>query len=128
MKKTLARILLILGYCIPFVFLAMNEDATTGTLWFYLIMVFGFGILCYSSLKIRSVSVIIAGNVLSFISSCIFAYAFQTEKWEYYFKPFVPNQLIIFETIIAFAIQLIFTICFIKKKQADKTNNNIKKA
>ncbi len=122
MKKILTRILLILGYCIPFVFLAMNEDATTGTLWFYLIMVFGFGILCYSGIRIRSVPIIIIGNIFSFISSCIFALAFQTEKWEYYFKPFLPNQLIIFETIIAFAIQLIFTIHFTKKKQSDKTN------
>ena len=44
-KKPLIRVLLLLGYCIPFVFLAMNEDAITGTLWFYLVMILGFGAL-----------------------------------------------------------------------------------
>ena len=110
MKKILIKIILLLGYCIPFVFLAMNEDAVTGTLWFYLIMILSFGALCYLSVKTKNEWVVIAGNILSFASSCVFAWFLKTEKWEYYFKPFLPNQLIIFETVIVFAIQIIFII------------------
>ena len=110
MIKNISKVMLVLGYCMPFVFLAMNEDATKGTLWFYLIMIAGFSILCFCSIKINTPWIVVVGNILSFVSSCIFAWIFQTEKWEYYFKPFLPNQLIIFETVIAFLIQFMFVI------------------
>lgn len=121
MKKALTRILLILGYCVPFVFLGMNEDATTGTLWFYLVMILGFGALCYYSVKTKNTFIIVLGNILSFISSCSFAWIFQTEKWEYYFKPFLPNQLIVFEAVIVFVIQIIIAICLRKKYKEGET-------
>lgn len=117
MKKLITRISLISGYCIPFVFLAMNEDAVTGTLWFYLVMILGFGALCYSCVKTKNTIIVVLGNLLSFVSSCIFAWFFQTEKWEYYFKPFLPNQLIVFETVIAFAIQIIVVLCLVKRNR-----------
>lgn len=118
MIKTLIKILIILGYCTPFVFLAMNEDATAGTLWFYLVMIIGFSLLCYGCNKTKNYWIVVLGNILSFVSSCIFALYFHTEKWEYYFKPFLPNQLIIFETIFVFAIQIAFVIhCARKAKQ-----------
>ena len=117
MKKLITRISLISGYCIPFVFLAMNEDAVTGTLWFYLVMILGFGALCYSCVKTKNTIIVVLGNLVSFVSSCIFAWFFQTEKWEYYFKPFLPNQLIIFETVIAFAIQIIVVLCLVKRNR-----------
>ena len=110
MKKNVFRIMLLLCYCIPFVFLAMSEDATTGTLWFYLIMILGFTALCYTCIKPKNYSIVIVGNIASFISSCIFALNFHTDKWEYYFKPFLPHQLIIFETVIAIIIQIGFVI------------------
>ena len=115
--KSFDRIILLFLYCTPFVFLAMNEDATVGSLWFYLVMIIGFGILCYASLLAKSSWIVFVGNILSFISSCIFAWYFQTPKWEYYFKPFLPNTLIIFETVIAFLIQIAFVIHYARKKQ-----------
>ena len=121
MKTNFIRALLLLGYCVPFVFLAMNEDATVGTLWFYLIMIIGFGALCYGSAKTKNSWIVVIGNILSFASSCIFAWNFQTPKWEYYFKPFLPNTLIIFETVIVFAIQIIIAIRLRKKyKESEK--------
>lgn len=119
MKNFLTKILLMLLYCIPFVFLAMNEDATLGTLWFYLIMIIGFGVLCYASVKTKNLWIIVVGNIASFASSSLFAWNFQTEKWEYYFKPFLPNQLIIFETIIAFVIQAVI-VCAIRRREISK--------
>ena len=119
MKNAIVKTSLILGYCIPFVFLAMNEDATTGTLWFYLIMIVGFSALCFGSIKTKNPWIVVLGNILSFASSCVFAWNFQTPKWEYYFKPFLPNQLIIFETILAFLIQIIFVINY-KRKESER--------
>ena len=121
MKKNFIRVLLLLGYCVPFVFLAMNEDATVGTLWFYLIMIIGFGILSYASAKTKNSWIVVIGNILSFTSSCIFAWNFQTPKWEYYFKPFLPNQLIIFETVIALVIQIVISISIVRKNKGVET-------
>lgn len=114
MKKSIAKIVFLIGYCVPFVFLAMNEDVMVGTLWFYMIMIIGFGALCYGSVKIKSPWLVVVGNVLSFTSSCIFTYFFSTEKWGWYFKPFTPYQAIIFETTFAFLIQFIFV--YLNKK------------
>ena len=110
------KILLILAYCVPFVFLAMNEDALYGSLWFYLVMILGFCTLSYVCAKTENKWIIAVGNILSFASSCIFAWILKTEKWEYYFKPFLPNQLIIFETVIASLVQLIIAVNVTAKK------------
>lgn len=115
MKKNILKTILLLFYCTPFVFLAMNEDVTVGTLWFYLFMIIGFGALCYGCVKTKGSWIVVIGNILSFASSCIFAWNLQTPKWEYYFKPFLPNQLIIFETVIAFLIQIAFVIHYTRK-------------
>ena len=120
--KSFDRIILLFLYCTPFVFLAMNEDATVGSLWFYLVMIIGFGILCYASLLAKSSWIVVVGNILSFISSCIFAWNFQTPKWEYYFKPFLPNTLIVFETVIAFLIQIAFVIQYARKNNGGAKN------
>ncbi len=117
MKNNLIRAILLLFYCIPFVFLAMNEDAATGTLWFYIIMTAGFVTLCYGSIKSKNSWIVTAGNILSFISSCIFTFFFKSEKWDWYFKPFTPYQIIIFETLLAFAIQIIFIMYNARKKE-----------
>ena len=111
------KILLLSGYCIPFVSLAMNEDATIGTLWYYLIMIIGFCVLCYASAKSKNTWIVFVGNVLSFASSCIFAWMFQTPNWEYYFKPFHSNQLIVFETVVVFVVQIIIVNCVTKGKK-----------
>ncbi len=119
MKKALIRMLQVLLYCIPFVFLAMNEDASAGTLWFYLIMIIGFTTLCVCSVRAKTPWMVAVGNILSFVSSCIFVCFFQTKKWGWYFKPFTPYQFVIFETMIAFVIQIIITACLVKKYRED---------
>ena len=119
MVKSCDRIMLLFIYCTPFVFLAMNEDATVGTLWFYLVMIIGFGILSYASVLAKSLWIVVVGNILSFVSTCIFAWNFHPQKWEYYFKPFTPNTLIILESVIAFLIQIAFVIHYSRKNNGD---------
>ena len=113
MKNKITKILLSLLYGVPFVFLAMNEDALYGTCWFYLVMIVGMLFLSFLCAKTKNILVLFIGNAISFVSSCIFAWNFQTPKWEYYFKPFLPNQLIIFETVVAIVVQGIVALCVI---------------
>lgn len=120
MKKNIIKGILISGYCIPFVFLAMNEDVTSGTLWFYLIMIAGLSTLCFGSIKSKNSWLVVFGNTLSFVSTCVFGLLFRTEKWKYYFKPFLPNQLIIFETILVLFIQMVFVIYYERKENGRK--------
>ena len=118
MKKSIIRTILLLCYCIPFVFLAMNEDVISGTLWFYLVMIVGLGALCIVSVKSNNSWIVIVGNILSVASSCIFTYFFRNEKWGWYFKPFTPYQCIIFEAVFAFVIQMV--IFFMLKEKKNK--------
>ena len=117
MVKSFDRIMLLLIYCTPFVFLAMNEDATVGTLWFYLIMILGFGALCYGSIKSKNLWIVVVGNILNYISSSIFTWNFQTEKWGWYFKPFTPYQFVLFEMIFVFVVQIVIVIYSVRKQR-----------
>ena len=72
MKKAwVVKILMLITYCVPFAFLAVNGDATSGTMLFYGIMVAGFVLLFCSALKTNNVAVLYLGNLLSFASSYI---------------------------------------------------------
>lgn len=115
MKKAFLKGILLLGYLIPFVFLAMREDANYGSMWSYLILIAGFCVLCFGCIRIKGIWILICGNFISFVSSCFCTYFNMTEKWNWYFKPFTPYQLILFETILLFVVQVVIAKHFIKK-------------
>ncbi len=121
MKKRLLNILFLISYAVPYAFLSMNEDATKGTLWFYLIMIISFGLLCFFSLKRKQYTIILIGNIFSFITSFACVKLFQTEKWDWYFEPFYGETMLIFITVIAFSIQIIWMMTHYKKQK----NKNI---
>ena len=59
MKKIwIIRVLLLFAYCIPFAFLSVNGDATSGTMLFYGVMIVGFAILCFEALKTNNVAIL----------------------------------------------------------------------
>ena len=97
-----------LGYCVPYIFLAMNEDAVRGTLWFYLITIAAFSLLTAAAVKCRGITALICGNAVSCLLSLAFAALFQTEKWLWYFKPFGPYSLIIALSAVMLLLQLIY--------------------
>ncbi len=115
-KKIITRIILIVAYCIPFVFLALHGDATSGTMSFYAIMVLGFAILCWFALKTDNVSIIVVGNILSTISSYLFWTNSRLGPMEWYFKPLTAHSMLVAISVIAFACQMIAVI--IHKKQS----------
>lgn len=118
MKNWIIRILLLAGFCVPYAFLAMNGDATFGTMMFYGIMVVCLWLLCWVSVRTENRPIIIIGNILSTFISYLFLTMFQTEMWQWYFKPFSPRSLLITISVIALVIQLIFA--YSHKKARDR--------
>ncbi len=108
MKNLLIKIALIVFYSVPYVFLAMNDDAVNGTMWFYGNMIIALALLTFISKKTHNKMIVVIGNICSFVTSFIFMFHFRTEKWEWYFKPLADTQLLIIVSVISFAIQSIF--------------------
>lgn len=107
MNKKLIKFLMLMAYCIPYGYLAMNGDATSGTMIFYGFMIAGFGILCGTAIRTNNTIILIIGNILSFISSYFFILRkLQSEVWSWYFKPFTPMGLLVLITIVSFIIQI----------------------
>lgn len=117
MNKKLKRVLMLLAYCVPYGYLAMKGDATSGTMIFYGFMIVGFGILCRTAIRTNNTIVLIIGNALSFISSYLFTLKNLPEEWSWYFKPFTPMSLLLLITIISFIIQILIIFRFNKIKK-----------
>ena len=117
MKKiTLIRILLLIAYCVPFAFLSVNGDATSGTMLFYGVMIVGFAFLCWGAIKTNNVAIIYIGNMISFASSYGVAKLSWLEPMGHYFKPFTSYGLIIAISIVATLIQTIIVLIYARKK------------
>ena len=117
MKKTwIIRALLLITYCVPFAFLAVNGDATSGTMLFYGIMIGGYVLLCWGALKTHNVAVIYIGNALSFASSYAVAKLFGMELMGYYFKPFTSYGLIVAISLVAIIIHTAVVLVYRAKK------------
>lgn len=119
--KIKKMILLLIGYCVPFSFLAMYGDVTFGSMWLYVLLVLGYGLLCWLSIRFRSLSTLLLGNVISGGISAGCVAAFQTEKWSWYFKPFTPMTMVILISVVAFVVQLTIWLA-INRKQLPKTS------
>ena len=117
MKKTWTiRALLLIAYCIPFAFLSVNGDATSGTMLFYGVMIAGFALLCWGALKTNNVAVLYIGNVLSFASSYTVARLSGLEPMGHYFKPFTSYDLIITISVAVIIVHTIIVLIYRAKK------------
>ena len=124
MNKKLIKFLMLMAYCIPYGYLAINGDATSGTMIFYGFMIIGFGILCGTAIRTHNTIILIAGNILSFISSYLFTLRNLPEEWGRYFKPFTPVGLLVLITIISFIIQ-IASIIIVKARKTSTNSDNV---
>ena len=107
MNKKLIKFLMLMAYCIPYGYLAINGDATSGTMIFYGFMIIGFGILCRTAIITHNIIILIIGNILSFVSSYfLILRKLPSEEWRWYFKPFTSVGLLVLITIIFFIIQI----------------------
>lgn len=110
MNKWLKKGVLIVGYCVPFAFIATYGDAVYHTMALYALMVGGYSGLCYVAVKSKQMDVIIVGNILSSLSSYYCSRQFYINDWNGYFKPFTPSGLIIIISGSVMIIQLIVGI------------------
>ena len=116
-KNGLVRILLLIGYCVPYALLSINGDATSGTMLFYGVMVVAFALLCWGSIKTNNMAIVFIGNALSFVSSYIIAMFGDLEAMAWYFKPFTTQSLLIVISIVATVIQaIVIVVCKAKKR------------
>lgn len=114
-KDWVIRILLLLGYCIPFAFLSVNGDGASKTMVFYGLMILGFVLLCWGALKTNNIVSIYIGNILSFISSYGFAKISGMESMGCYFKPFTSYSLMVTISIVVLVIHIILILIYKRK-------------
>ena len=118
MKKAwIIRVLMLIAYCVPFAFLSVNGDATSGTMLFYGVMVAGFVLLLCGALKTNNIAILYLGNLLSFASSYTVAKLSGLEPMGHYFKPFTSHSLIVTISITAIIVQTIIVLIYAKKKR-----------
>lgn len=117
-KAWIIRVLLLLAYCIPFAFLSVNGNATSGTMLFSGVMIAGFVLLCWGALKTNNVAVLYSGNVLSFVSSYAVAKLSGLEPMGHYFKPFTSCSLIVAISVVVLIVHTIIVLIYRAKKRA----------
>lgn len=116
MKRTGAiRFLLLLLYCIPFAFLSVYGDATSGTMMFYVVMLVGFALLCWGALRTKNIPIIFIGNIASYVFSCIAAKLSSLGPMGEYFKPFTSQSLIILLSVVCIFVHIIIVWLYTKK-------------
>ena len=111
------RIFLLIAYCTPFAFLAVNGDAVFGTMLFYVIMIVSFSLLCWAILKTNRIYFLYVGNLLSFASSYIIAKLSGLESMGDYFKPFTVYSLIVAISIICMFVHTMVVLIYMSKKR-----------
>lgn len=122
MKKNsfLLKILLLAVYCIPYSFLSVNGDGTSGTMLFYGVMIAAFVMLCILSIKTHNVGIIVIGSILSGVSSYMTASLSGLEPMGHYFKPFTSHGLITMVSIIALVVQTAIALVYLLKQRKAK--------
>ena len=117
-NQWLIRICLLIAYCVPFSFLCVNGDASSGTMVYYGVMIAGFALLCWSVLKTHNVPVLYVGNALSLISSFTVAKLTGLDRMGYYFKPFTAYSLMLTISVVAVIVQTVIVVYYARGKRS----------
>lgn len=87
-KRRMISILVLVAYCIPYVFLGMYGDAMHHSMWLYGLMVVAMLGLSWYCGKSKRILVALRGNLLSLLISYLLTKVFFGEDWGYFFKAF----------------------------------------
>lgn len=109
------KLLILLGYSVPYAFLLMYGDAKFHTMWLYLPMFVGMPLLSLFAVKTNHIFTLLLGNVWSLFSSYLFIMQYQTERWVWYFKPFSMFGFLKAVSVLALGAQFIL-ICILRKR------------
>lgn len=105
MDEKKSKIFLLMGYCIPYVFLCLYGDAVWGTGLIYGVAAAVVVLLCLFACKTQNIKLVVVGNIISFAVSELCVILFALEKLNYYFKPFSVHMLVCICSVIAILIQ-----------------------
>lgn len=105
MDEKKSRLILLIGYCVPYIFLCLYGDAVWGTGIIYGVAVAALVALCFLACKTGNIKTVVLGNVFSFLTSQICAMLLGLEALNRYFEPFNAQILICICSVIAILIQ-----------------------
>ena len=108
---------MLITYCVPFSFLCVYGDASSGTMMYYGIMIAGFALLCWGVLKTHNVPVLYIGNTLSLASSYAVAKLTGLDPMGYYFKPFTAYSLMVTISVVALLAQIVIVVSHVRRKR-----------
>ncbi|MBQ4579636.1 MAG: hypothetical protein IJA83_03160 [Clostridia bacterium] len=108
---------ILLGYGVPYAFLALWGDAAHGTMLLYLLMAAAFFLLCNAAVKQRNLPVILCGNLVSTALSCLCMVLFGPQDMGAYFKPFTGWSLLLIVSALAVGVQMIYARHRIRRHQ-----------
>lgn len=111
------RWILLAGYCIPYVYLAIWNDAVYGSILLYVVMAAAFLLLCRAAIKAHSLPVVLSGNLLSLVVSSLCLAVFGLHGVDVYFKPFTPWSLLLVISVVATSGQVLYCWRVLKKHE-----------
>lgn len=115
MRKTVIGILIVCLYCFPFVYFSMHQDFANRSMLGYLIMIVATSLLAFLGKLFSNSTFLIIGNILSIIISFYFISEMTgNERWDSYFKPLAPYQLLFLVSFLNLIPQF-FTIKLAKR-------------
>lgn len=109
MLKKLTHLLPLAIYCVPFAYIGMWGDAEKDTIVFHIIWILGLFYVCkWLREEWGRLSVLLAGNAVSLLVSCVFVFLFATEEWSRYFKPLSALGMACVGSLVVTAVQVIW--------------------
>lgn len=87
-KRAMISSVILIAYCVPYVFLGMYADAIHSSMLLYGFMIAAMLALGWYCGKTRRIPIALLGNLLSFLSSCLLTQMCFGDAWDYYFKAF----------------------------------------
>ncbi len=107
--------MILLVYCIPYVFLGMYVDFIFGRVLMYILALAIMTALSIYCKKTSRIFIAIGGNALTFLTSYLFTAWLATENWSYYFKAFPATLSTIYFSLIMLLIQV--TVLVVTKRK-----------
>lgn len=106
-KRNTVSVLILLAYCVPYVFLGMYGDAMYHSLWLYGLMVAAMTGLGWYCGKTRRIPVALLGNLLSLLLSCLLTQVIFGDDWNHFFKAFPATIRTVQFSGIVLAVQAV---------------------
>ena len=97
---------MLLFYLVPYAFLCLWADALFGSKWGYAVSILAPCVLAGVLRHLKAPSLFWMGNLVSYLSSLLFAQLVGLDKYGYYFKPFSPFSLLTLTALLLLFIPL----------------------